>query len=128
MRGLASDLRHAIRLYKARFLSTASTVLTMALTFAGVTACFALWDDVALTSHRGFATGRSLITIGQTDGSRFIPLSFALIEEIDEKSASLSAIAGVMSATQYLDDGEERRPIQTAPGRSSASRWHSCGR
>lgn len=113
MRGLASDLRHAIRLCKARFLSTASTVLTMALTFAGVTACFALWDDVALTSHRGFATGRSLITIGQTDGSRFIPLSFALIEEIDEKSASLSAIAGVMSATQYLDDGEERRPIQT---------------
>lgn len=113
MTGLGTDIRYCIRLFTISPVSSAFTILVMAIAMTFVTAFLSLWNDISLRPHSGLELNTRLITLGQTDGVRFSPLSFELIERISREATSIDAIAGVMTTTQFLQWSDQRIPVET---------------
>jgi putative ABC transport system permease protein len=113
MSGLAADLRHAVRLYLKTPLSSALTLVVLAVAIACISAFVSLWNDLLSKPHLGFDHGQRLVTLGQTDGSRWVKLRLDLIDRIGEDADSVESVAGVMTATQYLVRDDEAEPIET---------------
>src|SRR5690625_1896886 len=106
MRDLGADLRLAARRYVKTPLSSALALIVLAAALAVMNAFLILWDDLSLRPHPGFEQSAQLVTIGRTDGTRWEPMSRALLERIATETSAFDTAAGVMIATQFLDQGD----------------------
>jgi ABC-type antimicrobial peptide transport system permease subunit len=113
MKGLNEDVLHALRVYRATPLSSVIAVVALAIAIACMTASFSLLSDLVLKPHAGFGRSSQLVTIGQTNGTRFDPLPLKLMERIADEAASLEAIVGVHDRTLTWDRDTTRVPIKT---------------
>lgn len=93
--GLLADARHATRIYVRTPLATGFAVGGLALAIACVAALLTLFSDLMLKPHSGYRDGRELITVGQTSGTRYMPLSYELVERIDQQVVSVQGMSGV---------------------------------
>lgn len=112
MRGLAADLRHALRLYLSTPVSTALAVLSLAFAMACVTAILSLFSDLTLKSSPGFADSRQLVTLGRSDGTRISPLSLRFIEQAGDSIVTLQAMAGTHTSALLADYDGERAKVK----------------
>lgn len=111
MTGLAADLIHALRVYRKTPASSGLAVVILAIAMAIVTAFLSLWSDLSLRDARGFERGAELISIGQTDGRRVLPISYALLERINDEVTAIDSTAGILLTTQYFDRDGQRAPL-----------------
>jgi putative ABC transport system permease protein len=103
MKGLHSDLHHAIRLYATTPLSTALAIGLLALGLAFVAVFVSMWNDIALRPHPGFIESRSLVTITQEIGTDTRGLTSGAIRELSEHSNTLDGVAGIKPATRVVE-------------------------
>lgn len=107
MRGLGSDLRHAIRLYASTPLSSALAVVVLAAALALVTVFASMWNDLALRPHPGFAGSGSLVSILIDNSQEFIGVDPDTLAELDEQAVTLEGVVGIESQQRRLTvDGE----------------------
>lgn len=108
--GMQADLVQAYRHYLTTPGSSAVAIFVLASAMAVLTAFLALFSDLSLSRHPGFAS-RDLVTITQTDGNRLLYASYGLIERIDEEATSIDAIAGSLTTALAFDRDGERQPV-----------------
>lgn len=107
MNGFISDLRHAVHVYLKSPGPTLLAIGGLAVAIAAVSALLAMFTDLTLKPHPGFARASELITISQTDGSRYFNLSLEVLEQLEAESSSLAVVAGVLTKPLTLNSEGE---------------------
>ena len=85
---MIEDFKHAFRIYRRTPGASLVAVAVLAIGLAAVAAFVSLYVDLILRPHPGFERGSHLITFGWNDGRNAGGLPLALIERIDEESAT----------------------------------------
>ena len=93
---MIEDFKHAFRIYRRTPGASLVAVAVLAIGLAAVAAFVSLYVDLILRPHPGFERGSHLITFGWNDGRNAGGLPLALIERIDEESATVEAAAGTV--------------------------------
>ncbi|MCC5865752.1 MAG: ABC transporter permease [Wenzhouxiangella sp.] len=108
MRGLLSDLRHAIKLYAVTPLSTALAIGALAAALAFVTVFASMWNDLALRPHPGLAGSERIITLQIETPELARGLAGETIHELDEQAVTLDGVVGIDDQPRSLRvDGEQ---------------------
>lgn len=104
MKGLFSDCRHALRLYRRTPGASLIAVFVLAIGMAFVGAFLSLYVDLILRPHPGFEQSAELATAGYSGGPRILGLPSTITERMTEEMSSIEAVAssfpfGVMLGT-----------------------------
>jgi ABC-type antimicrobial peptide transport system permease subunit len=112
MNGLATDLRHALRVYARASIASGLGILVLAIAIAVVSSFLTLYIDLAYTPDRAFVDSKELVSIGQNDGRTLDAMSLALIERINEEVGSLSGTVGFLNTDLDLGPTHEQRRVE----------------
>ncbi|MGE3190694.1 MAG: ADOP family duplicated permease [Vicinamibacterales bacterium] len=109
MRSFFHDLGHAVRLSRRRPALTLVTVLTLAIAVGGNTAVFSVLNGLVLRPLPAADPGRLVRIFGTEDGGNFDVLSYANLQDVAERSRTLSSVAihqQTFAATGLADQSE----------------------
>ena len=109
MKGLLADIVHAFRVYRRTPISSAASVVVLAIAMAFVAAFFSLYVDLLVRPHPGFEPGGRLITFGWNTGQNAGGLRYELIERIANESTTIEAAAGVSFGS--VEIGQDREQV-----------------
>lgn len=109
MEGLLADVVHAFRVYRRTPISSAASVVVLAIAMAFVAAFFSLYVDLLVRPHPGFEPGGRLITFGWNTGQNAGGLRYELIERIANESTTIEAAAGVSFGS--VEIGQDREQV-----------------
>lgn len=104
-----SDLRYALRLYRATPGASLIAVGVLAISMAFVASFLSLYVDLVVRPPPGFERGNDIVTFGYNDGLTTGGLPYDLIRQIQEETVSLTAAAG--TAPFRFEVGRERETL-----------------
>jgi putative ABC transport system permease protein len=110
VKGLIADARHALRLYWRTPGSSFIAVGVLAVGMAFVGAFMSLYVDLVLRPYPGVEDGSRLVTIGQSDGTRFTGIPLALAERMAEEIPSVEAAVAAQPVNVPL--GRDNQQVQ----------------
>jgi len=97
VKGLLADCKHALRLYWRTPVASLIAIVVLAVGMAFVSAFLSLYVDLVLRPHPGIEQSGDIVSIGQSDGTRFTGVPIALIERMADEVSSLDAVVGIES-------------------------------
>src|SRR5690625_5889714 len=110
MKGMLSDLRHAVRVYLTTAFSTGLAVCLLGLGLGLVSVFVSMWNDLNLRPHPGFTDGARLVSLMQVTGEETSGLPLNVIKDLDESATTLAGVAGVHSDTRKVRIADDTRP------------------
>jgi hypothetical protein len=107
VRGLLSDCRHALRLYRRTPGASLIAVFVLAIGMAFVGAFLSLYVDLILRPHPGFEQSAELATAGFSGGPQALGLPPAMTERMTEEVSSIEAVASSFPLVVMLGTDRE---------------------